>query len=77
MRCENGEDSAAVRIPATVMAEAKLVMDERVDVRAVDGTVVIAPARGAVDIDAMIEAITPENRHEEVHWGSPVGREVW
>lgn len=28
-------------------------------------------------LSRMIAAITPENRHEEVDWGPPVGREVW
>lgn len=70
-------NSAAVRIPAAVLASAKLGMDDKVEVRAVDGTVVIAPARCGFDIDDMIDAITPDNRHEAVDWGPPVGKEVW
>jgi len=26
---------------------------------------------------ALLERITPANRHQEVDWGQPVGKEVW
>ena len=28
-------------------------------------------------LDRMVAGITDENRHEEVDWGPPVGREAW
>ncbi len=28
-------------------------------------------------IDELVSGITPDNRHEEVNWGPPVGNEVW
>jgi antitoxin MazE len=28
-------------------------------------------------LQQMVEQITPENRHEEVDFGPPVGKEVW
>lgn len=31
----------------------------------------------AADIDEMLARITPENRHELVDWGAPMGNEVW
>ncbi|HEX8600782.1 MAG TPA: helix-turn-helix domain-containing protein [Chloroflexia bacterium] len=31
----------------------------------------------AADLDAMLARVTPENRHELVDWGKPVGNEVW
>ncbi|MDQ3707609.1 MAG: helix-turn-helix domain-containing protein [Chloroflexota bacterium] len=31
----------------------------------------------AADLDAMLARVTPENRHELVDWGAPVGNEVW
>lgn len=30
-----------------------------------------------IDIDKLINSITPENLHEIVDWGDPVGKEVW
>jgi antitoxin component of MazEF toxin-antitoxin module len=28
-------------------------------------------------LDALVEQITPENRHDEVGTGAPVGNEIW
>ena len=28
-------------------------------------------------LEELLDKITPENRHEEVDWGPPVGKEVW
>ena len=28
-------------------------------------------------LDELVAGITPENRHEEIDWGPPVGNEVW
>ena len=32
---------------------------------------------GVNEIEELVEQITPENRHKEVDWGKPVGKEVW
>ena len=28
-------------------------------------------------LDELVAGITPDNRHEEIDWGPPVGNEVW
>ena len=54
-------NSAAVRIPASVMAEASLELDQAVDVRQEGGRIVIEPVRNAdYDLDAMLDAMRPE-----------------
>ena len=71
-------NSAAVRIPAAIMAATSLQVDEAVDVREEAGRIVIEPVRQrAYDIDALIKAITRENLHEAVDFGPAVGKEVW
>jgi antitoxin MazE len=71
-------NSAAVRIPARVLADAGLKPGDAVEVRGEKGQIVIQPvAKPKKDLAALLEGITPENRHEEVDWGPPVGREVW
>jgi antitoxin MazE len=61
-----------------VLAAAQLRLDQPVDVREEDGRIVIAPLRpSGYDLDALIEGITDENRHDPVDMGKPVGREVW
>jgi antitoxin MazE len=71
-------NSAAVRIPAATLEAAGLKLDDRVEVREENGRVVIEKAEApSITLEWLIERITPENRHEEVDWGPPVGREFW
>lgn len=71
-------NSAAVRLPASALTAAGLAVDDPVDVREEDGRIIIeraAPVR--LNLAALIDGITPQNRHEESDWGQPVGREFW
>jgi antitoxin MazE len=71
-------NSASVRIPAAVMEAARLDLDDPVDVREESGRIIIEPERRKeYHLDALVQAITPENLHEEINFGRPVGKEVW
>lgn len=70
-------NSAAVRIPASVLEAAKVGLDQAVDVREEGGRIVIEPIRPAFAIDALVAGITDANRHEAAEMGPAVGREVW
>ncbi len=69
-------NSAAVRIPATVLQAAKLKLDDAVAVREEGGRIVIEPAgEDHGDLEALLARITPENLHDEVDFGPSAGRE--
>ncbi len=71
-------NSAAVRIPASVLEAAHVRLDQPVDVREEGGRIVIEPLRPTrYDIDALVAGITDENRHDPVEMGSAVGQEAW
>ncbi len=71
-------NSAAVRIPASVLEAAHVRLDQPVDVREEGGRIVIEPLQPArYDIAALVAGITDENRHEPVDMGKPTGKEVW
>jgi len=71
-------NSAAVRIPAAVLADAGVELDQRVDVREEGGRIVIEPLRRkAFSIRDLIADIHPGNLHEPTDTGPPAGREVW
>jgi antitoxin MazE len=71
-------NSAAVRIPASVMQATRLDLDEVVDVREEAGRIVIEPVRQkSYDLDKLLKGITPKNQHEAVDFGPPMGKEVW
>ena len=71
-------NSAAVRIPASVLEAAHVHLDQSVDVRVEEGRIVIEPLRPAGhDLAGLVAGITDENRHEPIETGVPVGREAW
>ena len=71
-------NSAAVRIPASVMQATNLQLDEVVDVREEGGRIVIEPVRQKTyELDALLKGINSKNQHEAVDYGTPVGKEVW
>ena len=70
-------NSASVRIPAAVMAAARIGLNQPVDVRAERGRIIVEPIRpGEYDLADLINGITRENRHDEIDFGAPTGKEV-
>lgn len=71
-------NSAAVRIPAAVLAKAGLEIDQPVEVRQEQGRIIIEPARTLrFELNDLLDAIRPDNLHAPIDTGQPVGREVW
>ena len=71
-------NSAAVRIPASVMEAMHLDLDEVVEVRAEKGRIVIEPLQKRTFVlDELLKGITTKNVHEGVDFGSRQGKEVW
>ena len=71
-------NSAAVRIPASVMKATNLELDEVVEVREEGGRIVIEPVRQkSYELGALLKGITSKNQHQAVDFGAPVGKEVW
>ncbi len=76
----------AVRIPKSVALAAKLKSGDALDVDAEgSGTLTIRKpklhrsrkSKNRPTLQELVSRITPENRHELVDWGTPVGKEVW
>ena len=71
-------NSAAVRIPASVMAAAHVELEQPVQVREEQGRIVIEPVRRkAYKLDKLLGGITGKNQHKPIDTGEPVGKEVW
>ena len=71
-------NSAAVRIPASVMAAAHVALDQPVEVREEQGRIVIEPVRRKTyKLDELLGGITAKNQHKLIDTGAPVGKEVW
>ena len=70
-------NSASVRIPAAVMAAARLTLDSAVDVREEDGRIIVEPIQTPTyDLDRLLDAITTKNLHSEIDFGEPMGKEA-
>lgn len=70
-------NSPALRLSTAVLKEAGYQIEQKVDLIVTRGRIVIQPSeRVEYDLDAMLNAITAENAHDEVNFGSPVGKEA-
>jgi antitoxin MazE len=77
-RVQKWGNSLALRIPKSLALEAGLSSDAPVELTLVEGKLVVEPATEDIpSLEELIARITPENRHGEVDWGLPVGKEVW
>lgn len=71
-------NSAAVRIPASVMAAAHVDLDQAVEVREEQGRIVIEPVRRkSYKLNELLGGINAKNQHKLIDTGEPVGKEVW
>ncbi len=71
-------NSAALRIPSSVMQALQINLDDVMDVREESGRIVIEPVRRKpYDLGVLLKGITSKNRHEPVDFGPPSGKEVW
>lgn len=71
-------NSAAVRIPASVMQAIHLRLDAEVEVRAEQGRIVIEPTlQKTYRLDDLLKGISSKNLHGEVDLGPAEGREAW
>jgi antitoxin MazE len=70
-------NSAALRLPASMLADVGLAVDADVEVRTEQGRIVIEPIRThGRSLDDLLAGVTDDNIHEEVDFGPPVGREL-
>ena len=77
-RIQKWGNSLALRIPRPFAEESNLHEDSAVDVSVRNGKLVVVPiAEPQFTLEELVEQITPENRHDEVEVGGPVGNEVW
>ena len=69
-------NSAAVRIPASVLAQANLNLQQPVKITASDGAIVIEAQTDKYDLKTLVSGITADNTHTESDFGGAVGREI-
>lgn len=69
-------NSLAFRIPKTIARECGLAESTPVDISLRGGEIVISPLRKKYALSELLNAITPENVHDEVGQDEPAGQEL-
>jgi antitoxin MazE len=75
-RIQKWGNSLALRIPKQVAVEAQLELDTIVDLRLVDGNLVMVPVVEPT-LDDLLAGVTKDNLHGEVETGPARGGEAW
>jgi antitoxin MazE len=71
-------NSAAVRLPASVLAAASIGLDQAVDIREEGGRILIEPIKAEpYDLNSLLDQMRPETFPEDIDFGPPRGREIW
>ncbi len=71
-------NSLGLRIPKSFAEEAEVEPGTEVDLKVVDGGLVVRPLRRRrYRLSSLLRKINAKNLHDEVATGDPVGREAW
>jgi antitoxin MazE len=76
-RVKKWGNSQGIRLPKTILEEARLKSGDRVQLAVKDGSILISSARARISLKELVDRIAPGNLHGEVETGGPTGREVW
>ncbi len=66
----------ALPIPAAILQQASFRQYEELNLTVMEGRIIIRPLRRKLTLASLVAKITPENRHAELDWGSPAGKEM-
>ena len=76
-RVKKWGNSAAVRLPASLMQAMHMDLDDVVEVREERGRIVIEPIRQKTyDLNDLLKRITSKNLHAAIDFGPPEGNEA-
>jgi antitoxin MazE len=71
-------NSLGLRIPKSFAEEAGVGAGSEVDLAVEKGELIVRPVRRVrYALKELLSDVTPDNIHQEVDTGPPVGREVW
>src|SRR5205085_2298807 len=70
-------NSPAIRIPRAMLNALQIREGDELELMVEDGRLTARPVNPKLTLESLVAAITPENCHDELDWGKPVGNEVW
>ena len=63
--------------PSALAEQVDIAEGSEVELSVADGAVTIRPKARSYSLEELLEQVTPENRHDEIDWGEPQGKEIW
>lgn len=69
-------NSAAIRLPATVLRQMRVQLGQTVEMSYVDGKLILEPQK-TYHLDVLLAQITPENSHDLQFDDAARGHESW
>jgi antitoxin MazE len=78
LQIQKSGNSLALRIPKAFAAEINVTPGSTVEMTLENGNIVVKSIREAsYTLDELVEKITHENRHDEIHWSGPMNVRTW
>ena len=69
-------NSAAIRLPFALMSLLHIKLNSEIEMQERDGTIVLSPVNQKYCLEDLVNGISIENRHDEISFGKPVGKEL-
>ena len=68
-------NSFGLRLPKSLLETFALKEGSCVNIEVQEDAILIRPARPT--LKELVSRITPQNRHDEIDFGKPIGKEIW
>lgn len=72
-----GNSLVGLRVPKACADEIGASDGKAAEMTASEGKLRSPRRKCRYSLGMLVVGITPDNRHEEIHWGPPIGNEVW
>jgi antitoxin MazE len=76
-RIQKWGNSLAIRIPKPFALEVGLEQNSLVVVSVSEGKLVLEPVKPTYSLEELLAQVTPDNLHQEIETGLPIGNEAW
>lgn len=71
-------NSLALRLPKALTEEVCVTKGSIMDLSVSRGKLIVLPLKNqGPSLKLLLKAITPQNRHQEIETGEPIGKEIW
>ena len=70
-------NSLAVRVPKVFAQNLNWKNDTHIYFQQIGNTLIISSRRPKYTLEELLKDVTRKNRHKEIDWGPPRGKEIW